>query len=276
LDSTLGQYGTDGINGDFENAVGVAVGSGFIAVSDGTYGNVQVFNSTGGWLYSIPVNGPVGLAIDAYGELYICDDGYNGSGTAEVDGFYLTNSGYTYDYTWSAQGQMTNPSGVKIDANGNLVVADPGFLNGGGVIFNLYWNDDSTLNKINSVDGFASLINFYDVALDAGANIYAATNFANSARQGITGFNGNYLYTGSFTGSNWATPLNNNRIFSVGADSTGNLYISDWSNQRVVYATAQGTYLGQINLSSDPYYLALDNADDLFVAVGDEVLEYSK
>jgi sugar lactone lactonase YvrE len=276
LVSTLGQYGTDGINGDFENAVGVAVGSGFIAVSDETYGNVQVFNSIGDWLYSIPVNAPAGLAIDSYGELYICDRGYNGSGGAEVDGFYLAAGGYTYDYTWSAQGHMTNPSGVKIDANGNLVVADPGLGNGGGVMYNLEWNDDSVLHKIDTVDGLANGINFYDVALDAGGNIYATTNFANSVRQGITEFTNNYLYTGSFTGSNWATPLNTTRVFSVGADSTGNLYISDWLNQRVVYATAQGTYLGEIDLPSYPYYLALDNADDLFVATYDEVLEYSK
>ena len=49
-------------------------------------------------------------------------------------------------------------------------------------------------------------------------------------------------------------------------DSLGNLYISDPRNSRVVYATAQGEYLGEIDgfgLFAD---LALDSTDDLFVA----------
>src|SRR5579859_7289653 len=73
---TLGQYGTDGINADFVAPMGIAAGAGFIAVSDEGRApeNIQVFDSTGNYLYSItPVGGSpdlYGMAIDSYGELY--------------------------------------------------------------------------------------------------------------------------------------------------------------------------------------------------------------
>jgi hypothetical protein len=248
---TFGQSGTNGIDGDFDSAWGVAVGQGFIAVGDFSTNNVQVFNvgSSGTtYLYSIPANNPQGLAIDSYGELYIVNEGLG-----EVDGYYLTASAatsYTYDYTWNGQGLLSDPIGVKIDAGGNLVVSD----NASGIIYNLLWNDDSILHQTT---GTPSAIYPNDVALDASGNIYTA------AGNEVVKFNNTYTYANSFTGSNWATALS--YAIGVGVDSFGNLYISDANNDRVVYATAQGAYLGEIDGLDYPAFLALDNANDLFV-----------
>jgi hypothetical protein len=244
LVSSLGQSGNDGIDGDFDFPWGVAVGDGYIAVGDAGYGNVQIFNSSGTYLYSIPENTPAGMAIDSYGELYICNNG-----SFIVDGYYLSPSGYTYDYTWSAQGQLNFPSGVKIDQYGNLVVAST------GTVTNILWNDDSILNQYQGG-------NFYnDVAIDPSGNIYAAVD---NAGAGVVELDSNYNPLNSFYGADWVLPISNGST-SVAVDSAGNLYIQDNQNNRVVYATTQGTYLGEIDFPQYPYYLAMDGGGDLFI-----------
>jgi hypothetical protein len=243
LVASLGQYGTDGVNGDFSQPTGVAVGEGYIAVGDAQSGDVEVFDSTGTYLYNISESSPSGMAIDSYGELYICD-------INTVDGYYLTPSGATYDYSWSGQGTLSYPNGVKIDGNGNLVVASS------GTITNLFWNDDSILNQYQGGD------NYTDVAIDPSGKIYGAIDNAEAA---VVELDSNYNFLNSFYGADWATAINNGCL-SVAVDPTGNLYIQDNQNNRVVYATAQGTYLGEIDYPQYPAYLAMDGGGDLFIS----------
>ncbi len=252
LSVSFGQQGTDGINGDFQDPMGIAVGAGFIAVSDqpaSAIGNVQVFSDNGQYLYNIPANQPWGLALDSYGELYVAD-----LGTFQVTGYYLSMTGYTQDYTWTGQGSVAGPICVKIDANGNLVVGDYY----GAKVVNLSWDNDSVLNQSSGSVTVWPL----DLALDPGGNIYV-TDY-NS--HGILDFNSNYVYQSGFTGSTWASPASQLGVpWSVGVDSQGNLFISDNADSRVVYATPQGNYLGQLDGFCSPVYLTLDSSDDLYV-----------
>jgi hypothetical protein len=259
LYSTLGQQAgganPPGSNGYFQSPMGVAVGDGYLAVSDNEQQDVQVFNSTGGYLYTVTPHGSYpdlwGMAIDASGELYVAD-----LGDEEVDGYVLGSSGYAYDYTWTAQGQMGGPFGVKIDSQGNLVVAD----SIGGTVWNLAWVDDSVLNQTTVGPGTG--LQPFDVALDASGNLYVSDTNNNS----IDEYNNQYVYTGfSFNGSSWTNPLD--VPYSVGVDSQGNLFISDPENgtPRVVYTDVQGDYLGEIDGFSYPTFLVLDAGDDLFV-----------
>lgn len=215
------------------------------------------------------------MTIDSYGELYVCDYNYIGTGSNEVDGFYLTSSGYSYDYTWSAQGQLENPTGVKIDVNGNLVVADGET----GYVYNLFWNDDSILNQTSGGPGYKPT----DIALDANGNIYVSSyapcipppdGGCGDNIPFILEYNNNYSFTYSFNGSNWPIPLTDPQ--SIAVDSAGNLYVSDIYRDEIDYCTAKGVYLGAI-IGFQPDYLTLDNAGDLFVSDdGDEILEYIK
>lgn len=186
-----------------------------------------------------------GMTIDSYGELYSTD-----TENGEVDGYYLGPTGYNYDYTWTGQGNLVCPDGVKIDGNGNLVVADSCYPK----IFNLSWINDSILNQTAST----GLKTFDDVALNASGNIFVADFFYQ-----IVEYYSNYNYFNSFIGSGWSMPLTTSG--SVGFDSQGNLFISDVLNNRVVYATTQGNYLSELDGFNGPTYLVLDNADDLFV-----------
>lgn len=276
---TLGQYGTEGVNGNFEFPMGVAAGvingsTTVLAVSDEIYQNIQIFTysssgTTFAYSYSIQPHGGApnlyGLAIDGYGELYSAD-----YGSGEVDGYYLGTHGYTYDYTWTGQGNLSGPDGIKIDANGNLVVAD--FAN--QTIYNLQWTDDAVLNQ--TVGGTPFPPN--DVALDSMGNLYVA----DSGGQ-VDEYSSTYVFTNSFNGSNWPAPLGGSPTgpSGIGVDSQGNLFISDTGNGRVVYADVLGDYLGEIDGFILPNYLALDSLDNLYIADGDglansQVYEYQK
>jgi hypothetical protein len=230
------------------------MGCGYLAVSDGEYENVEIFNSAGTYLYNItPPLGPnvYGMAMDGNGELYVTD-----WLNSRVDGYYLTPTGATFDYSWTGQGALSGPDGVKIDANGNLVVADWN----NSKIYNLNWVDDSILNQT----GTANLNSPSDVTLDPSGNIYVANVIAGGHGQ-VVKFDSGYNYVSSFDGTGWTYQFTPS-VLSVGMDSQGNLFIVDNGLDRVVYATTQGAYLGEIDGFTNLGYLALDKSDDLFVA----------
>ncbi len=250
LSFSFGQLGSDGINGDFQAPMGIAVGAGFIAVGDqpqSALGNIQVFSYDGQYLYSIPANQPWGMTLDSYGELYVAD-----LGVSQVNGYYLTRTGYAHDYTWTGQGSVVAPTCVKIDSSGNLLVGDYY----GAALVNLSWVDDSVLRQASG-----SIVWPLDVALDAHGNIFAADYHSN----GILVYDPNYVFQSGFSGSAWSPVSQLGIPWGVGTDSQGNVFISDDTNKRVVYASPQGLYLGELIQTCPPTYLTLDPMDDLYV-----------
>ncbi|HXL72213.1 MAG TPA: NHL repeat-containing protein, partial [bacterium] len=226
--------------------------------SDTTANNLQVFDDNGNYLYNItptPQPNPSqlhgGIAIDSFGEVYFCD-----SANGNVEGFILGPSSATYDYTWSGQGHLVNPNDVKIDPQGNLVVAD----NFNGLVFNFAWTDDTLLNNTTQ-GGF----NLAGVALDASGNIYATNQSGTTAQ--VVEYDYAYNYLGAFSGSGWPTPLS--LPIGIAVDSQSNLWIVDTYNSRVVQATTQGQYLGAVSTGllppSRPQYLTFDAIGSLFV-----------
>ncbi len=280
LYAVLGQPGsssTYGANGYFGEPEGIAIGNGFIAVSDNAVTNIQVFNADGQYLYSITPTGSspylYGMAMDSNDELYVAD-----AGDGVVQGFFLTASAATsatYDYSWSGQDTFTVPTGVKIDGQGNLVVCDAG----NSAVYNVAWADDTLLATSTGNPGSSATTTYLpvDVALDAEGdpNVadYDAYNSPNGGR--VVQYNSGYAYTDSISGSGWTMPLNN-PVFSLIPDSQDNFFVSDPSNDRVVYMTTQGTYLGEIDGFESAAYLAVDAANDLFVVDygAQQVLEY--
>ena len=253
LFATLGQQGTaltNGSNGYFQLPTGVAIGKGYIAVSDEGFENVQVFDRNGNYLYSIAPHNSTspdlyGMTMDSYGELYVAD-----SGNHEVDGYLLGPTSYTYDYTWTGQGTLGGAHGVKIDAQGNLVVA----VYGGGAV-NLAWSDDSVLAQST---GDPSGETSYDVALDSNGSFYIADQFNSRVNE----YSGSYAFSSSLNTSGFGGLA---YVLSVATDSQDNLWVSDYGHGRVVYTDAQGDNLGALGGFADPEFIATDSADDLFV-----------
>src|SRR5665213_2787345 len=250
LFAQLGQHGSGGTGGNFSEVSGIAIGAGFIVASDTGSDDLQVFDDNGNYQYNITpqaggalING--GIAIDSFGEVYFCD-----TANGQVEGFILGSGSATYDYTWSGGGGLSFPLDVKIDSNGNLIVAD-----NSGIIYNLAWMDDAILNQ-TTAGGYG----FNGVALDQSGNIYAMDN-TNSQ---VVEFDYGYNLLTSFNGSGWTTALSGPNGITV--DSQNNLWISDTNNGRVVESTTQGTYVGEIAGFSYPLYLSFDSGWSLFVA----------
>ncbi|CAJ0815220.1 NHL repeat-containing protein [Ralstonia flaminis] len=132
---------------------------------------------------------PRGMAFDASGNLYVADQGNSMIRKITPAGVVSTLAGSTTrgfaDGTGSAA-SFANPSGVAVDASGNVYVAD--YANNeirkitpAGVVSTLAGSTTS-----GSADGTGSAASFngpYGVAVDAGGNVYVADVFNNMIRK---------------------------------------------------------------------------------------------
>lgn len=260
----FGSYGVSGNNAYFEGPEGIAIGEGFIAVADRAYGNVQVFDNIGTYLYSIAANVPYGMAIarDKNGavELYVAN-----YGNGEVDSTLLTHSGQTAGYFWNANFTTTHPTDVKINSNGDLVIADFGT----GKIYTTAWTNDHILATSHG----ASVTSPGGLVLDSSNNVYSTDYYSGQ----VLYWNSSLSYLGAFSGSAWTTALY--RPMGIALDLENRLVIVDYGNSRVVRADTSGNYLQEIGHGdfSSPAYAALDAAGDLFVTDYNycEVIEYT-
>jgi len=136
--TTIAGTGNNGYSGDgglataaqINEAQGVAVdGSGNVYIAD--TGNNAIRLVSGGTISTIArIANPVGLATDSLGDLYVTD---GGSQVYKIYPFspviVLTiggsgSSGYTGDGGLSTAAQLSGPTGVAVDSNGNVYVAD--------------------------------------------------------------------------------------------------------------------------------------------------------
>jgi sugar lactone lactonase YvrE len=193
---------------------------------------------------------PTGVALDASGNLYIADprtqrirkvDAASGIITTVAGNGVL---GFAGDGGPATSANLASPSGVALDASGNLYIADIGnerirkvdaasgiitTAAGSGVLG--FAGDDGAATS-------ASLASPWGVALDASGNLYIADYFNHRIRKVdattgiITTVAGNG--TATFAGDGGAaTSANLNYPVGVAVDASGNLYIADFRNQRI-------------------------------------------
>src|SRR5674476_1341780 len=94
----------------------------------GTAGSAGSADGTNG---AAQFNGPVGITVDSLGQLYVADYGYNtirkvtpvGANWVVSTIAGTAGSGGPADGT-NGSAQFNNPSGITVDTNGNLYVAD--------------------------------------------------------------------------------------------------------------------------------------------------------
>jgi sugar lactone lactonase YvrE len=266
--TTVAGNGACGFSGDGGTATSaeLAFPEGVTVDSAGNYyiadtNNNRVRKVTGGVITTVAGNGvfgplgdggaatsgelsfPTGVAVDSAGNLYIADsDNYrlrkvtNGSISTVAGNGSLDYSGDNGPAT-SAQ---INAGGIALDSLGNLYIADSGDYRvrkvTGGVITTAVGNGVSgyagdTLAATNAEISFVQ-----GIAVDGAGNLYiadagnqrirkvAAGVITTVAGNGIDGYSGD---GGPATNAELASPQ------GIAADSSGNIYITDPTNNRI-------------------------------------------
>lgn len=211
---------------------------------------------------SAELNKPLGLAMDSSGNLFFSDSGNEiirkftvGGNISTVAGSYtianqITGSptgGYQPDNGVAANAWLNNPFGVAVDASGNIYIADT--LN--HIIRKVNGTSISTIAGQPGASGSndtgnalqAHLNSPRGIAVDASGNVYIAdTNnnkvlkLSNGALTTVAG-----IGTGGFSGDNGQATLA--QLFApraVAVDSAGNVYIADYTNQRIRMVSTTG------------------------------------
>ncbi|HEY3760919.1 MAG TPA: immunoglobulin domain-containing protein [Verrucomicrobiae bacterium] len=239
------------------------------------------YSGNGGAAINANLDLPSGVAFDALGNLYVVDRDNNRIRMVNTNGIITTIAGkgvpsYSGDGGAATNADLNNPYGVVIDAAGNLFIAD---------------RNNNRIRKV-STNGIISTVttgSLFDpegVAFDALGNLYIADMarglILEVGTNGIitTVAGGNGLDYGGDGGAATNAILNNpNR---VAFDAFGNLFISDYNNNRIrrvdtngIITTVAGNgnagYSGDggaatnanLNLPSD---LTFDASGNLYIA----------
>ncbi|MGO9094120.1 MAG: hypothetical protein ACLQGV_02765 [Bryobacteraceae bacterium] len=315
--STGWGYSGDGgpaTNAQLSNPAGVAVdGSGNLYIADtynsvirkvaaatgiittvagnGTYG----FSGDGGQAASAELSEPAAVAVDGSGNIYIADNYQRIRKVAAPTGIITTvagngSGGYSGDGGPATSAQLSGPTGVAVDAAGNIYIAD-------------YWNQ--RIRKVtvatgiittaagNGTQGYSgdggpatsAQLNYpWGVSVDAGGDLYISDQYNGRIRKvaatgtitTVAGGGGAYPGDGGLaTSASLSSPL------GAAMDGSGNLYIADDGNCRIrrvaaatgIITTAAGN---GGNFSGDggpatsaqlwmPFGMAVDGSGNLYI-----------
>ena len=193
------------------------------------------------------LNSPTGVAVDAAGNMYIADHGNNRIRRVDAKGIITTVAGGARigtdgDNVPATQVYLYGPTGLALDATGNIYIADSNKnwirkVDTNGIITTVAGNGSYGFSgdngpATNAVLGYPS-----DVAVDTAGNIYIADEYNSRIRKVdtsgiITTVAGNGLY--GFSGDNGPAvkaELSFPRGLTV--DAGGNIYIADSDNNRI-------------------------------------------
>eukprot|EP00798_Chlamydomonas_sp_ICE-L_P008627 gene8627-34072_t len=276
-----------------ENILYVSDGTGEIKKVDKASGNVLSTVATG-------LNYPTGLAIDTSGNLYVCDTRNHRIMKVAINGDVSVvagsgTKGYAGDGGNATAAALNFPYDVIITQSGDLYIADT---------FN------HAIRKVDSATGFISTVaggkgygysgdgqlattarlNYpTSLASDAFCNIFIADINNNAIRKVDTA---GYIYTiaggngGGYEGDGLAANSAAVKLeypYGIAVDASGNLYISDTTNQAIrmvdqasgiIETIAGGNgqgYSGDQGISlaaqlSNPIHLAIDTDGSIYLA----------
>ena len=249
----------------------------------------------GGPATNAELNQPVGVAVDASGNLFIADSENNRIREVGTNGIITTLAGggqnYPGDGGPATNGILANPSAVAVDGNGDVFVADTYHervrkVGSNGIITTVAGNGLYGFLGDGNVGTNAELTYPYGLAVDAHGNLFIADENNERIRKvGTDGIIttvagvGGYETTG-YSGDNGpATSASLSSPHGVAVDPYGNLFIADSGNFRVrevgvnsiITTVAGGGYGGIGSMATNvnlgyPYSMAVDPYGDLFVA----------
>jgi uncharacterized protein (TIGR03437 family) len=208
------------------------------------------YSGDGGLAVNAQLNAPAGMAIDSAGDLYIADSLNNVVRIVTPDGMIQTFAGNgTIGYInavgdggLATQAQLLLPSGVAIDSNGNVYIADNGhnlirIVATSGII--------STFAGIG-YPGFAgdaaaanacSLNHPEDVAVDSSGNVFIADTLNAAIRKVTTDGNINTIIGDAAIGYSGdggvGTSAGLIEPYAVAVDSSGQIFFAEPEDGRI-------------------------------------------
>jgi sugar lactone lactonase YvrE len=318
--STVAGNGTFGFSGDGGLATGAALFSPFGVAVDGAgnlfiadinnnrirkvdpSGIIRTVAGNGMFGFSgdgLPASGaslrsPVGVGVDGAGNLFIADTTNKRIRKVDPSGIITTvagngTGGFSGD-GGPATGASLFPTGVAVDAAGNLFIADEGNnrirkVDRTGIITNVAGNGSRGFSGDGGPATSASLAQPFGVAVDGAGTLFIAGEGSRIRKVDPTGIistvagNGTFGFSGDggpATGASLGSPT------GVAVDGAGNLFIADIDNNRIrkvdrtgIISTVAGN--GLCCFSGDggpatgaslaaPFGVAVDGAGNLFIA----------
>ena len=270
---------------------------GIITTVAGT--GTQGFSGDGGPAISAELNKPNGVAVDASGNLFIADDYNQRIRKVSAGGIITTvagdgTQGFSGDGGPATAASFYYPSWVTVDASGNIFIADTANcrirkVSAGGIITTVAGNGTQAFSGDGGPAIAASLFEPHGLAVDASGNLFIADADNQRIREvSASGIITTVAGTGTqgfFGDGGQAALASLDDPTDVAVDASGNLFIADYSNNRIrkvsvsgIITTAAGD--GTQGFSGDggpaisaalnyPFAVALDASGDLFIADSD-------
>jgi sugar lactone lactonase YvrE len=232
-------------------------------------------------------NLPSGVALDAAGNIYVADWGNNLIRKITPAGVVSTyagsgNAGYT-DGT-GVLASFNEPTGITVDASGNIFVADAGNnlirkISTSTAVTTIAGSD--TTGYVDGAGAAAAFFNPLGVAVDASDNVYVA-DAGNDLIRLVTSGGTVSTFAGAVnTSSNTsASPFNNPSGIALG--SSGNLFVANYLDNNILEVNSSGTvsqYAGTDSVGSNngpalaatfyyPNSVAVDANNNVYVSDG--------
>ena len=263
----------------------------------------QSFAGDGGPADSAALNRPSGVAIDAFGSLYVADQSNHRIRKVDPNGLITTvagngSPGFSGDGGPATNAALNNPQGMAFDASGNLYFSDQSNnrirkLDTSGIIGTVAGNGSQGFSGDGAAATNAALNAPQGLAFDDLDSLYFSDVYNNRIRKvDINGIITTFAGNGGQTYAGDGGPAVDASLFypyGLARDASGRFYIGDWGHSRVrmvntnaIITTVAGngiqgssgdggaatgaSLFDSWGILYDPWGVALDAAGNLYIA----------